>query len=95
MDNKVAYLCDPNKNTECSKTGCLYRYMAPDGCFLTCNPLYARDDAEPLTSDMLNEAVPAIQNAVNREIHTLYDRLEYELLHGSDGVEPIGLCGRE
>lgn len=32
------YLCDPQKNTECSKTGC------QNSCFMTANKAYAKID---------------------------------------------------
>ena len=41
MKEVVLYLCDPGKNTDCSKRNCAYR-RGDAGCFSTKNPEFAR-----------------------------------------------------
>lgn len=47
--SKTVYLCNPELNTKCSKTGCGYTHE--DGpCFRTSNPEFAEigDDGQPI-----------------------------------------------
>ena len=48
MEDEIFYLCDPDKNTVCRKTGCylnaLCRYKEGKRCRMTANPDFAKTD---------------------------------------------------
>ena len=47
MEKKTWYLCDPDKNTECRKTGCVHNAAAiMKSCERTSHPEYAKLDEE-------------------------------------------------
>lgn len=44
--NPPVYECDPKKNTECRKTGCMYNEVNPGGCHLTTHKEFERDEID-------------------------------------------------
>ena len=51
MDRPTVYACDPKKNRECRKTGCVYnRNAVVKQCSMTTNPAYAKldENGEPI-----------------------------------------------
>lgn len=42
-DETLLYLCDPEKNTECNKRGCIYKHSLGE-CYSTTNKGFARSD---------------------------------------------------
>ena len=51
MDRLTLYACDPKKNRECRKTGCVYwPYAIAKQCSMTTNPAYAKldENGEPI-----------------------------------------------
>ena len=50
-EKKLLYVCDPDRNAECRKTGC-HKYGQYSNCRLTLNPAYAVRDAngEPVVA---------------------------------------------
>ena len=51
MDRPTLYACDPKKNRECRKTGCVYwPYAIVKQCSMTTNPAYAKldENGEPI-----------------------------------------------
>jgi hypothetical protein len=50
---QILYACDPNKNTECNKSGCLKDW--PVGCRHTTRKEYADNNAPLVFSQCLNE----------------------------------------
>jgi len=60
-ENKELYKCDPNKNTQCSKSGCMYNKNSKHrDCKLTTNKEFSTDgillSEEQLLSERLQKA---------------------------------------
>lgn len=59
IECELLYLCDPEKNTECSKTGCYHNPNAEcekkDGCKATSNKEYAKltESGKPIVNTLI------------------------------------------